>query len=296
MNDNQPQGSTVPRRLLAKLLRSLRESAGVSAEEAFRAISVSKHTLWRMETGQSTKLAPHTIRTLCELYRASGEDIRVALLLCEEARNKGWWLAFGDAMPEGFGLYVSLEEAADRLMTYQNAMLTGLVQTADYRRELIWTESPQLASSEVERRVELSAKRQARLTKSGSPVKLSALLDESVLHRPIGGPRVMSDQLRHLADIGTLPNVSIRVVPWSASTHLGLMAGPFVLLEFPLHPTARLAVPPVVYVEGFAGDLYLEKDADIGLYRDAYAAIERKALDEADSRALIQRKAEELSR
>ncbi|GAB4583882.1 helix-turn-helix domain-containing protein [Nocardia sp. IFM 10818] len=286
----------MPRRLLAKLLRRLREDAGVSAEEAFRAISVSKHTLWRMETGQPTKLAPHTIRVLCELYRASEEDTRVARVLCEEARNKGWWLAFGDAMPEGFGMYVGLEEAADRLSTYQNSMLTGLIQTAEYRRELIWTESPHLAPSEVERRVELSVKRQARLTSGKSAVTLSVLLDEAVLHRPVGGPRVMGDQLRHLVDVAALPNVTIRVIPWSAGTYLGPVAGSFVLLEFPLHPVARLTVPPVVYVEGFAGDLYLEKDSDIERYRGAYTAIERMALDESESRILLQRRAKELSR
>ncbi|MFI5776351.1 helix-turn-helix domain-containing protein [Nocardia sp. NPDC051570] len=280
---------------MAALLRKLREDAGVSAEEAYRTISVSKHTLWRMETGQMTKYAPHTVKALCELYRATADDTQVAMVLAEESKVKSWWLAFDDTMPAGFAYFIGLEEAADRIWTYQNTLLPGLVQTADYRRALAWVEVPNMPTEEVERRVELSMKRQERLTNSRNPLKLSILLDEAILHRPIGGRRVMSEQLRHLAEVGSLPNVSIRVVPISAEAYLGLASQLFVVFDFPLHPTARLTVPPVIFVQGFLGDVYLESETEVRLYREAYAAIERVALDEDASCALILRVAEELS-
>ncbi|PPJ06378.1 hypothetical protein C5E43_20365 [Nocardia cyriacigeorgica] len=75
--------------------------------------------------------------------------------------------------------------------------------------------------------------------------------------------------------------------------HKGVITGHFVILEFPHHPTANLTDPPVVYIEGFTGALYLDKRGEVEQYRDAYADLQRVALDEAESRRRIQAIAEE---
>ncbi|QDP81406.1 hypothetical protein FOH10_24475 [Nocardia otitidiscaviarum] len=117
--------------------------------------------------------------------------------------------------------------------------------------------------------------------------ELDVLLSEMVLRDRIGGPGVMAGQLLHLADMAQRPNVSIRVIPFDAPGHSGSLVGSFVFLEFPKLPATGLQEPPVVYVEGYAGDLYLERDPEVTRYRDAYAQIRRVALDENTSRQLI---------
>jgi transcriptional regulator with XRE-family HTH domain len=289
-------GSTLPRRILARLLRERREGAGVSFEAARKAIGVSKQTLWRMETGQPTRINPLFIRHLSQMYGVDDRTADVLLGLTEESQAKGWWHAYGDTIPKFFDLYVGLEDAAKRFSAYQVGLLPGLLQTAEYRRAVIWTEYPAMSTAEVERRIEIHTRRQARLDDRANPLSVNVLLDEGVLRRGAGSPEIMAAQLAHLVEADHLPNVSVRVVPLAAGLHKGASVGAFILLEFPRHPTAKLTEPPVVYIQGFTGSLYLEKVDEVDQYRDAYADVERIALDEADSRQFIHKIAEELTR
>ncbi|PPJ06377.1 hypothetical protein C5E43_20360 [Nocardia cyriacigeorgica] len=92
--------STLPRRILAGLLREKRIAAGISVEAARQAIGVSKQTFWRMETGQPTKINPLFISHLAQMYRVDARDTEVLLGLTEETHAKGWWHAFGEAIPK----------------------------------------------------------------------------------------------------------------------------------------------------------------------------------------------------
>ncbi|MGK8521533.1 helix-turn-helix domain-containing protein [Nocardia asteroides] len=289
-------GSTLPRRILARLLRELREAAGIDVETARKAIGVSKQTFWRMETGQPTRINPLFITHLAQMYRVDDATADVLLGLTEESQGKGWWHAYGDAIPKHFDLYVGLEDAAKRFSSYHTMLLPGLLQTAEYRRELHWIEFPGMSPAEVDRRIELHSRRQERLHSKSNPLVLNALIDESVLRRTNGSPEVMARQLLHLVEADHLPNVSVRIVPLAAGRHRGVLTNSFVLLEFPRHPTAKLTEPPVVYIQGFTGALYLEKAEEVDQYRDAYADIQRVALDETASRKLILEIAEELTR
>ncbi|MFE7797045.1 helix-turn-helix domain-containing protein [Nocardia sp. NPDC057440] len=288
--------STIARRLLSIQLENLRERADITREAAAAAISVARSTVWKMETGQPVRLNPVLLERLCSLYDASKKETRVVLALADEAKGgaKGWWQAFtDDEIPKDFELFVSFEDAADKITSYQTTFLPGLLHTEEYRRQLIWIEFPNKPIQDVERMLAVGMKRQARLTDEENAIALSIYVDESALRRTTGGAQVMVDQLRHLADVGRLPNVSIRVVPATVGAYRGLMVGAFVMLEFPPHPTAELTMPPMVYAQGYLGDLYLEKPDEVRQYREACANIDRLALDETDSRSLILKIAEE---
>ncbi|MCP2315872.1 Helix-turn-helix domain-containing protein [Nocardia amikacinitolerans] len=286
-------GSTLPRRVLARHLRTLRETSGVSAEAARLSIGVGKQTLWRLETGQPVRLNPLFIERLCQVYGAGDDVTSMLLALTEEAGRAGWWHAYRDALPKHRDLFVGLEAAAKRIVSYQIALLPGIFQTVDYRRAITWIDSPQMPTAEVERRMGVFACRKMRLTDTGNPIAVDAILDESLLHRAIGGPAVMADQLEHLATLSDLPNVSLRVVPRSAHAYIGLSVGPFVILEFLRHPTMHLTEPPVVYLQAYTGALFLEKPEEVRQYRQVHVDLQRSALDEADSRYLIREIAKE---
>ncbi|MFI2279888.1 helix-turn-helix domain-containing protein [Nocardia beijingensis] len=286
-------GSTLPRRMLGRQLRALRINAGISAEYARDAIDVSKQTLWRIETGQPVRLHPLVVEGLCKLYGASDERTAILLNLVEETKRTGWWHAFNDTILEDFNLFVELESTAERLVSYQTTLLPGLLQTDEYRRALIWVEFPTASGPEVERMIEVFRQRKSRLDSDSNPLRMEAVIDESALRRAIGGPSVMADQLWHLTRVVERQHISVRVVPLTAETYIGLGVGPFAMLEFPKHPTTHLAEPPVVYVQGFTGNLYLEKPEEIRQHRQAYADIQRSALDQERSRALIRKIAKE---
>ena len=83
----------------------------------------------------------------------------------------------------------------------------------------------------MERAVDLRRARQARLTGENALI-LDAVISETVLRRSIGGVAVMREQLEHLIKMAERPNITIRLLPFSAGAHPGL-DGAFSVLEFP---------------------------------------------------------------
>lgn len=287
-------GSTLPRRMLGRALKRLREQAGTPPGEAARAIGVSSQTLWRIETGQQkARLKELYVQVLCLLYGVAKEETRVLVGLVELCDRKSWVHLYEDVIPQVFELFIGLEEAAVRVTTFQLSVVPGLLQTADYRRAGILAEAPTASPTEVERQVELTAQRQSRIYSDENPLEVVALLDESVLRRQIGGPSVMVQQIQHLLKLSRLPNVSIRVVPLGLGMHIGLQVGDFVLLEFPPHPTVYLSEPPVVYVDGFTGALYLERETEVRQYRLGLRGIGEVALGDIESKNLMTKIARE---
>ena len=108
------------------------------------------------------------------------------------------------------------------------------------------------------------------LTRVTAPLELSIVLNEAIIRRPVGGSEVMPGQIRRLLDASELPNVALRVMPFSAGLHYGIMSGPFEILRFPLNGDGRASEPPTVYVDGFTGDLYLDKAKEIERYDRAF--------------------------
>ncbi|MBF6191671.1 hypothetical protein IU475_10815 [Nocardia beijingensis] len=117
------------------------------------------------------------------------------------------------------------------------------------------------------------------------------LLDEAATRRVVGGPRVMSVQLRHLADLP--PNVRVQVLPFGAGYPLGTSTGPFTILDFAADDDGRVLEPPVVYVQSYTGDIYLERPSTVRRYRTAIEVVKRVALDVPSSKRLLRQAAKE---
>jgi transcriptional regulator with XRE-family HTH domain len=286
-------GSTVPRRQLGRHLRELRGSQRITVKAAAEKLEWSEAKIWRIETGQ-TSLRSHDVELMCRIYGAPADLTEALMGLAKETKARGWWHAYGDVIPEGFDVYIGLEEAASLLSLYQAELVPGLLQTEDYARTLIEADNPGVDAEEISRRVQLRIARQALIRRPVAAPELRAVLSETILRCPVGGPGVMAAQLDHLAEVAGLPNVSLRVVPFSAGLHHGVLSGPFVMLRFPLNGDGQDSEPATVYADGFTGALYLDKPHEVTRYTDAFENIWSAALDEPASRALIRKAAEEL--
>ncbi|MEU6208216.1 helix-turn-helix transcriptional regulator [Micromonospora musae] len=287
-------GSTVPRRQLGRLLRQYRTEAGVTLDAAAEALEYSRQKIWRIESGLGA-VRVLDVKAMCELYGVSDEMSEAMKGLAAETKSKGWWHAYGDAVPTWFELYVGLESAASHLRRYDESLVPGLLQTREYALGLYHAGS-RLSTEERERAVEVRMQRQDLLTRRlPKPPQLEALLSEAVLRRPVGGTRVMAGQLIHLLEASELPNVSVRVVPLVAGPHPGAVAGSFVILDFPATRGGRAAPEPsVVYSESLTGALYLDKPDELAAYQNTWNGVEALALGEAESRDMIKRIAGEL--
>ena len=287
-------GSTVPRRQLGRYLRDLRNQAGLLVRDAARGLEWSEAKMWRIETGQ-TSLRSLDVEAMCRLYGAP-PDLTAALMgLAKETKARGWWQAYGDAVPQWFDLYVGLEAAASRLSLYGQELVPGLFQTEDYARTLIVADNPDVDQAEIERRIRLRMARQAVVRRMIDPPTLQVALNESALRWPVGGAEIMAGQLTRLAEASELPNVSLRVVPFAAGFHPGIMSGAFNILRFPLNGNGEDSEPPTLYAELYTGALYLDKPQEIERYTAAFAGMWGQALDEPSSRELIRKAAEALS-
>lgn len=286
-------GSTVPRRQLGRHLRELRGQARLTVRAASTALEWSDQKLWRIETGQ-TSMRSLDVEAMCRVYGADPEMTQALMGLAKETKGRGWWHAYGDVIPENFDLYIGLEEAAERVQQYSAELVPGLFQTPDYARTLIREDNPGVADEEIERRVHVRIARQALLTRATRPLSMEVVLSEAVLRRPVGGRETMAAQLDHLVDVATLPHVSLRVVPYDAGLHHGLLSGSFTVLRFPLNGDGQPTEPPTVYVDGFTGDLYLDKPNEIERYNGAFQAIWGRCLDHEGTKRLLQQATREL--
>lgn len=286
-------GSTVPRRQLGRYLRDLRGQARFTVRAAAAALEWSEAKIWRIETGQ-TSMRSLDVEQMCRVYGAPADLTASLMALAKETKAKGWWLSYGDAINEGFDVYLGLEEAAEHLRWYEAELVPGLLQTPDYARTLIAGDNPGMEDEEVERRVQLRIQRQALIQRTMGAPTLHVVLNESVLRRPVGGSLVMADQLTRLVEVSEMNNVAVRVMPFQVGMHPGILSGPFVLLEFPVNGQGQPTEPRTVYVDGFTGALFLDKAHEIKRYEGAWQTLWDKAMSERETKALISRQVKEL--
>ncbi|MGN9918471.1 helix-turn-helix domain-containing protein [Micromonospora palomenae] len=282
-------GSTVPRRQLGRLLRQFRTEAGVTLDAAAEALEYSRQKIWRIESGLGP-VRVLDVKAMCELYHVSPEMTEAMRGLAAETKSKGWWHAYGDAVPSWFELYVGLESAASRLRGYDESLIPGILQTKEYAHSL-YRLGRTLSDEERERAVQVRLQRQALLMRRlPAAPRLESVLSEAVLRRIVGGPAVMTAQLDHLLKLSELPNVSVKVLPLAAGPQPGAVAGTFMILDFPPTKGGRAAPEPsVVYSESLTGALYLDKPDELAAYERVWKGLDALALGEAESKDMIKR-------
>jgi hypothetical protein len=260
VTQTRPGGSpTVLRMILGRQLQALRENAGMSYEQAADAIYSSPWTIRRMERAEGG-LKPLTVKSLLLAYGVTDvREIDTFLALSRDASKPGWWHSYDDVLPPWFRIAVGLEESASLIRAYEPQVVPGLLQTEGYIRAITTASFPTATKEEAGRRAALRMARQDLLTRPGAP-SYWVVLDETVLHRPIGDRQVMLAQFEHLIAAAALPNVTIQVIPFSAGWHPALY-GMFWIYRF---PDAQL--PDIVYSESLTSSYYLNKPEETAKY------------------------------
>jgi transcriptional regulator with XRE-family HTH domain len=251
-------GPTVQRLVLGSQLHRLRESRGITAEQAADAIRGSHSKISRMEHGR-VGFKERDVADLLTLYGVTDNEERAALLnLAREANTPGWWHAYSDIVPSWAQPYVGLEAAASVIRTFQIQLVPGLLQTDRYARALIGQGSA-TSDEEIARRSELRASRQEILRRPDAP-QLWVVIDEAALRRPVGSRDIVREQIGHLIEVADHPAVTLQIMPFSAGAH-SAMGGPFTILRF-----AEPDLADVVYIEQLTSALYLDKPVEVDSY------------------------------
>lgn len=266
---------TVRRRELGARLRGLRTSAALSVEDVAARMEVSPAKISRIETA-ARGVNINDIRVLCDLYQVSTGERERLLTLARESRRRSWWQEYG--IPEVVRTYVGLEDSAFSILQYETSLLPPLLQTQAYAGALTAGTAPWSSEEEVEQLVLARLARQALLT-SERPPELWAIVDEAALHRVVGDPDVMREQLDALVERSRPKNITLQVIGLEAGAHPG-MDSAFTILKLQ-------EVSDVVYVEGLIGNFYLQSDNDLSRYGRAFDHLQAVALSPKDSRDRI---------
>jgi transcriptional regulator with XRE-family HTH domain len=262
---------TARRRELGTMLRARRTALGITVEEVANHLLVSPSKISRIETGQRN-ITARDIRDLAELYRLTDEERELLAELAVGGKVRAWWQPFN--LPYYYATYVGLEADALSIRDFAMGVVPGLLQTAQYARAIVRAASPSMPDESLEQRVQTRLERQRRVLHE-SATEFSAMIDESALRRVVGGPVVMQDQLKTLAAVSELSNVTIRVVPFAAGP-LPVPTNKFIILSFD-------GPADVVFLESLTGQLVLERESDVAAYHSAYATLQELALSADDS-------------
>lgn len=282
-----PPRASLPRRQLGRFIRRQREeNTSLTQAEVASQMQWSHSKYSRLERGEPGKVLDRDLTALGEVLEITEDKVAAMIDLAHQVAEKTWYNTFNDLIRQNLDVYMRLETDAHAMEIFRPDLVPGLFQTADYARALNRIYFPKDSEEEQDRRIELKLQRQKIITRKKSPVSVDLVLHESALHSMVGNEAVMAAQLRHLADLSTRPNISIRILPFKAGFPLGMAVGPFVILDF--KPDVKgVADPTVIYVENFTGDAYLEGESDVDKYRKAFAMIQHAALDVVASRALL---------
>lgn len=267
---------TVRQRQLGARLRQLRTGLGRTVEDVAGELLCSATKISRLETG-ARRASLRDVRDLCRIYGVSDQETQALMELARQAREPGWWTQYEDL---NLSPYIGFEQDATAITVFSMYWVPALLQTPEYARAMITGIARKIDSSILDQRLEVRLRRQ-QLLDQARPPRYRALLDEAVLHRQVGGPNVMAEQLDKLLQLAQEEKATIQVIPFEAGAHASPDSN-FEFLEF-----GDTALSSIVFVEGMYSNLYQERAAEVDRYREAIEYLRDQALTPRESLNLI---------
>lgn len=285
-----PTGPTVRRVQLGRELERLRKQAGITnLKDAVKGLDVSDSQLYRVERGTSAFRKAADLVALLQRYGITDtDDVEFLVEIHRDSLNRGWWSIYSRTMPSGLAMYVGLEDGAKTIRAWQPDVIFGLFQTKDYARAIFEAGKTveERTTEFVEKGISLRMERQEILTRE-NPVEMRALLDEAALRRVRGSRDIMRKQIERLAELSTLDNVTLQVVPQGTPTYR--FSYDFSLMEF------ADPIPTVVQMDMADGGSNLtDKDTEVWTYSRRFDALRDGALPVAETPKFLQRLAREI--
>jgi transcriptional regulator with XRE-family HTH domain len=273
------RGPTLRSQLLGQHLRDLRDEAGLTLKDVADYAQRDPSSMSRLEAGIHPARVPDVLAYL-SVCRISDVHRRESLVqLAKDAWQTGLWDRYTEGALKKLMDLAWLEARAVEIRNFQALVLPGLLQVPAYAEAVIRSSDHQMSAATIERWLEVRMARQEILTREESPVRLTTILDESVLHRQVGGVDVMRTQMEHLIKLIEGGSVTVLVLLWSSGAHAS-PEGCFDVLFMEKPYTA------VGYAETPAGAVFIERD-EVNPLVDRHVRLSNAALNRADSLAFL---------
>ncbi|MCA1192956.1 helix-turn-helix transcriptional regulator [Saccharopolyspora sp. 6V] len=257
-------------RALAAEIRDARKKSGWEAQAVAQRLGWSKATMSRVESG-ARAITEADLAAILAIIGVTGTERDRLLGMAHDLHQPGWWETTSSGLSSQLTAVLGFERDARRITELNITVVPGLLQTAAYTRALMLGGG--VSEADAETRVAVRLGRQDVITRRRVPAELVALIDEVVLLRPVGPHDVMAEQLRHLVEMASLPNVTIQVLP--LGVHPGI-DGTFVFYEY-------AKAPSIVHVEHHRSSAFLDEPEDVSAYRTLRDTVLTCALDVDES-------------
>jgi transcriptional regulator with XRE-family HTH domain len=284
MTSDNSRGPVLTRRRLRLELRRLREESGFPLEHVAREMVWSVSKIVRIESG-AVGVSVNDTRALLGLYGATDAALANELVgLAKDSRRRMWWGRYRDQIPPSFLDLIGLEWDAARICHFHPFLVPGPLQTEEYAQAVADNDPLEV---KWPKHVEIVVQRRERLFQKEPPPAYTAVLDEAVLYRRMGGSTVLRDQLNALLDLAREPHVSITVLPINTREHPAHYSG-FEILEF-ADPTD----PPVVFHDQAGSDLAADSPLEVKAFQETFDRLLAIGLAGPEAIAMIRRARDE---
>lgn len=253
-------------------LRKIRERIGRSMHDVAGDLGWSDSVLSRLETGKRN-IDIEEVAALLTVYDVTGPECD-RLMTMANSPDESSWLDLGlPGLPADSVQLASYEADAVAITDWSPLLVPGLLQTMEYTRAFMLADG--IPESEVGSRLMARQRRQEVVSR----IRYTAYLDESVLRREIGGPKVLRGQIRRLIEMAQDGSATIRITPTNTGGHAGLIT-PFVDVE-------QEDGQHIVHVELARSGVFFTGAHGPEVYVATVARLEALALDSAGSLRLL---------
>jgi len=265
-------------------LRRLRAAAGLTGREAAALLGVSSTQINQVESAL-TGVSEKRLRRLAANYACSDGELLDALVAMATDRTRGWWEEYRGLLPTSFLDLSELEHHAAYRWDVDFLHVPGLLQTEDYARTLFSRRVPELPADELELRVRHRMQRRVIVEKEATPYK--AVVHEAALRIKVGGRAISRAQLVRILELSEADHITVRVIPFALEEFADITAA----MVYAGGTVPRL---DTVVRDGPHGSLFIDSEAQLGVFRTLFRRVETVSLEPERSRDLIHRLTKEL--
>lgn len=277
------ESPAVARLRVRRELRRAREAMHYTQAQVAKALDWSLSKVNRIESGE-VSVSATDLRALLEHYGVDDESTVQQLQHdARTSRRQRWYTdpKYREHLNPATSQLLEFESAAAAIRVFNPIIIPGLLQTAEYAKSILDAVVGEDLSIEVVRaRLDIRMQRYDQVLGRSDPPDYFVILDESVLHREVGGSKIMGDQLNHLLRVAEPANIRVRVVALADAAPIALL-GQFTVLDLGDEGDT------VLYREAFLMDEISQVPERVHRHREIFERLWSLSMDEPTSAAVI---------
>lgn len=265
-------------------LRKLREAAGLKGREAAGLLGTDSAQVSQIEAGLAG-VSEDRLRRIAAHYACTDQRLIEALAEMTADRSRGWWEQYRGRLPTSFLDLSELEYFARYRWDVEFLHIPGLLQTEDYARAIFSSRVPELPSRDLDLRVEHRMQRRLTIEEDGH-IQYEALIHEAALRMRVGGRTGSQAQLGHVLNASEADHITVRVIPFDLDfADLGATM---------VYAGGLVPKLDTVVRDGPHGTVFIDSEAQLGVFRTHFRRLERVSLDPDRTRDFIHKLSKEL--